>query len=124
MAMRRNRDTRTAVAAKPNEMALAFVGAFAPPPFMADAASASLASGCDGVSAPAIPTHGRDLAPANPLMALACHPQFLVDSSVATYWNKERRSWAKEMQASETIEAALCLGLLLCMCEDISRFYM
>jgi hypothetical protein len=64
MAMRRNRETRTAVAAKPKEMTLAFEGA-----------SASLASGCDGVSAPAIPTHGRDFGPASPLMAcLATRP--------------------------------------------------
>jgi hypothetical protein len=73
MAMRRNMETRTAVAAKPKEMALALGPAPAPAPLMAAVASSlatSAAAGSDAVAPePAIPTHGLvDVCPANLLM--------------------------------------------------------
>lgn len=68
-------ETRTAVAAKPKEMALALVAvaALPPAPLMAAAASSlatSAAAGSDAVAPePAIPTHGLvDVCPANLLM--------------------------------------------------------
>lgn len=75
MAMRRNMETRTAVAAKPKEMALALVDASAPPLMDEAAAASSLAAtlspACsEGVPTPAIPTHGLDLCPAKLLMAV------------------------------------------------------
>jgi hypothetical protein len=78
MAMRRNMETSTAVAAKPKEMALADPSAAAP--LMDEAAAASSlalpatlspAAGSDGVPTPAIPTHGLDLCPATKLLMAA-----------------------------------------------------
>jgi hypothetical protein len=75
MAMRRNMETRTAVAANPKEMALALVAESAP--LMDEAAASSLATsaaGSDAVPEPAIPTHGLDICPANLLIytCLSC----------------------------------------------------
>ena len=75
MAMRRKSEMRTAVAAKPKEMALALVGASAAPLMDKAAAASSLATlspaGSDAAPAPApaTPTHGLDLCPAKLLMA-------------------------------------------------------
>jgi hypothetical protein len=104
MAMRRNRETRTAVAAKPKEMALAFEGA-----------SASLASGCDGVSAPAIPTHGWDLGPANPLMAcLATRGSWILQLlSIGTCKPEQRK------RRHQRRFRAPYLLVLLCACEAL-----
>jgi hypothetical protein len=80
MAMRRNMETSTAVAAKPKEMALALVDPSAAAPLMDEAAAASSlalpatlspAAGSDGVPTPAIPTHGLDLCPATKLLMAA-----------------------------------------------------
>jgi hypothetical protein len=68
--MRRNMETRTAVAANPKEMALALVAESAP--LMDEAAAAAATSavgGSDAVPEPAaIPTHGLDICPANLLI--------------------------------------------------------
>ncbi|KAG8068594.1 hypothetical protein GUJ93_ZPchr0005g15159 [Zizania palustris] len=71
MAMRRNMETRMAVAAKPKEMALAFVEA--PPKPLMEEASSSLTSpppAADCSDPVASPIHGLDLCPAKPLIRL------------------------------------------------------
>ena len=72
-------ETRTAVAANPNEMALALVEESAPLMDEAAAAAASslatAAAGSDAVPEPAaIPTHGLDICPANMLIYTCLAP--------------------------------------------------
>jgi len=85
-------ETRTAVAANPNEMALALVEESAPLMDEAAAAAASplatAAAGSDAVPEPAIPTHGLDICPANPLIFTSAQLLLLLPATATA-----RGSW-------------------------------